>query len=164
MHHDPPDFTRVLAVADWTLQPHPVVARLARYAETRPVAFGLVVPAWLHGLDWAGDPTASVPCAQRQLDTLSRLCGQAGLLVGAASVGDPDPVTATADALGAWPAAEILLYTRERRLALPVIDVASRLERATGLPVTRLPVAFPTPAGDRARSRRGHCTLVSARA
>jgi hypothetical protein len=48
------------------------------------------VPAWLHGLDWASDPAASVPCAQRQLTNISRLVRAADLSFDAASVGDPD--------------------------------------------------------------------------
>jgi hypothetical protein len=61
---------RVLLVSDWTVDPHAVVAAAARHDERESAAFALLVPAWLHGLDWVGDPLASVPCAQRQLDVI----------------------------------------------------------------------------------------------
>ena len=115
MDTDQSTVTRVLAVADWAVEPEAVVAAMRRQAGAEPTIFGLLVPAWLHGLDWAGDPTAAVPCAERQLDTLERLCGDAGLLVGAAWVGDPNPATAAGDVLlGALPADHVLLCTARR--------------------------------------------------
>ena len=155
MHADTSHPTRVLTVTDWTLDPDAVVAAMTRRAESRPTIFGLLVPAWLHGLDWAGDPTATVPCAERQLDTLERLCGAAGLLVGAAWIGDPDPITAAGDALlDTWPADEILLYTTARRFpAPPRLDLDSRIERATGLSVSMCRIGQPLVS-----RRRGDCS------
>lgn len=74
-----------------------------------------MVPAWLHGLDWAGDPAASVPCAQRQLDKLADLSIRARLDVEVRGVGDPDVISAIGDALDGRDAAEILLFERRRR-------------------------------------------------
>jgi hypothetical protein len=150
MHHDESHPTRVLAVTDWTLDPAAVVAAMSRRAESRPTIFGLLVPAWLHGLGWAGDPTASLPCAERQLDTLTRLCGDAGLLIG-----DPDPLTATEDALlDVWPADEIQLYTTARRIPVPhALDLDSRIARTTGISVARCEVQHAPLI-----RHRGHCS------
>ena len=156
---------RVLAVVDWTLDPSAVVDDLLRYDEHRHVALGLLVPAWLHGLDWAGDPTASVPCAQRQVDAVDRICGAAGISLGVASVGDPDPVAAITDLLYEWPAGQLLLYTPQRGvIAPPPFDLAHRVERATGLPVRRIVVRPSSSSSDRRRwlRRSRHCTVAQA--
>src|SRR3954465_14258302 len=68
------EVTRSLVVADWAIDARDVVAECRRRAERDAAVFILIVPAWLHGLDWAGDPRAAVPCAQRQPLTLARLC------------------------------------------------------------------------------------------
>jgi hypothetical protein len=152
--------TRVLAVADWAVEPEAVVAAMSRQAKAQPTIFGLLVPAWLHGLDWAGDPNTAVPCAHEQLDALERLCSEAGLLIGAARVGDPDPVTAAGDVLlGEWPADHVLLYTARRGFPGRLkFDLDSRIERITGLPVERRRIA-QAPVS---RRRRGHCAPEAA--
>jgi hypothetical protein len=91
----------VLVVADWTVEPKGVIAALRRRADVRPTRWSLLVPAWLHGLDWAGDPHASGPCAQRALLTLRGVASHAGLDIDLAIVGDPDPVTAVNDTCAA---------------------------------------------------------------
>src|SRR4051812_25874306 len=90
--------SRVLLVSDWRTDPEAVITACRERAATGGVAFALVVPAWLHGLDWAGDPTASRPCAARQLETLTRRAVGASLEVPFAGVGDPDPSSAVDDA------------------------------------------------------------------
>jgi hypothetical protein len=47
---------RVLAVADWTTDPQAIVAACVERQERSGGDFALLVPAWLHGLDWVGDP------------------------------------------------------------------------------------------------------------
>src|SRR4051812_36765227 len=64
---------RVLVVSDWRTDPDDVIRHCRDRAAAGDVAFALVVPAWLHGLDWVGDPLASRPCAARQLESLVRL-------------------------------------------------------------------------------------------
>jgi hypothetical protein len=145
------DPTHVLLAADWTVDPHAVVAAASRRASDGPATFGLVVPAWLHGFDWAGDPLASVPCATRALDAISELTVAAGLAVETAGVGDPDPTTAILDALETWPADELLLCAPGRRLAAGPFDLAHRAHRLTGLPVQRVAVS-------RRMRGSGHCT------
>jgi hypothetical protein len=155
--------SRVLVVADWGTDAAAVVAAARRRRERHHAALGLVVPARLHGLDWVGDPSASIPCAQRQLASIGRLALAGGLRFDAAAVGDPDPLAAIWDALADWPADELLLCTRARRVALPhPFDLEHRARRLTGLAVSRLELpAAPAPssASGRLRLGRGHCVL-----
>src|SRR3954447_12961480 len=139
----------VLLVADWTVDPETVVATARRRDEHHRSAFAVVVPAWLHGIDWAGDPRAAVPCAQRQLLTLARLCVDAGLRVEVAGVGDPSPISAIGDALAAHAATDVLLCTRERHMPSHPLDLAHRAHRVTGLPIHRVAV--------KAGRTGGHC-------
>jgi hypothetical protein len=153
---------RVLLVCDWTVDPHAVVAAASRRNGRTASAFALVVPAWLHGLDWAGDPLASGPCACEQQQAISSLLDAAGLRVERAEVGDPDPTSAIEDALAVWPADEILVFTRERRRARGPFGLARRVARATGVPVAR--VRAPRTAGGRRRGlrrRAGHCVAAA---
>src|SRR4051794_25711570 len=149
---------RVLVVADWRIDPHAVVAAAARRHSHSEASFGLIVPAWLHGLDWAGDPAASVPCAGRQLQRVTMLAAAAGLTVHDAAVGDPDPVTAIADAIDRWPAGELLICVPARRLVSGPFDLARRAHRFTGLPVSRVAVpALAPPRSHWLHRRSGHC-------
>lgn len=152
----------VLVVADWTTDPKAVVAACLARHERAGGAFALLVPAWLHGLDWAGDPAASVPCAQRQLTTIGRLADAAGITFQSAGVGDADPVAAICDALNDWPAGEVVLFTRSRRVAIShPLDLAHRTRRAAGLPVSHLRLGSTArPPGETwLRRRAGHCAL-----
>jgi hypothetical protein len=144
---------RVLVVADWTTDAEAVVASCVERRERSGGDFALLVPAWLHGLDWVGDPAASLPCAHRQLTAIGRVAGSAGFTFHVASVGDPDPVAAICDALDDWPAEELLLCTRSRRAAVShPLDLAHRARRATGLPVSPVRLGATT-------ARRGHTWL-----
>ena len=147
-------FKRVLVVADWTVDPRGVVRECRRRAIEHPALFILTVPAWLHGLDWAGDPRAARPCAQRQLVALAQLSVEAGLTVEAAGVGDPEPISAITDALDAYPASDVLLFARERHVPGHPLDLVHRVRRLTGLPVERITV--------QARARDGHCRAEEA--
>lgn len=131
---------RVLVVADWAIDPHGVVEACTRRVDDGPSDLTLLVPAWLHGLDWAGDPKASVPCAQRQLANIRLVAGARGLGYTATVVGDADVVTAICDVLVDAPADEVLLCARSSRLHSHSFDVAHRARRATGLPVRRIEV------------------------
>src|SRR5215212_1872155 len=95
---------RVLLVSDWSVDARSVVDTARRHDERHRSVFNLVVPAWLHGIDWAGDPGASCPCAQRQLEAIHDLARSAGLTIGSATVGDPDVTAAVVDALADSPA------------------------------------------------------------
>jgi hypothetical protein len=153
---------RVLVVADWTIDPEAVVAACIERRGLSGGKFGLLVPARLHGLDWVGDPSASIPCAYRQLATLAHLADSVGIAFDAAGVGDPDPVAAVCDALDEWPADELLLCTRARLPAVShPLDLAHRIRRATGLPVglARVGAANARRGYMWLPRRTGHCAL-----
>jgi hypothetical protein len=137
-----PPPARVLVIADWRAGPDDVIDACTRRARHGDVRFALVVPAWLHGLDWVGDPHASRPCATRQLESLAARAGAARLRVELAEVGDPDPTSAVDDALQTFAATEILLCRSGRHRGHP-FDLPHRLRRMSGLPVddARLDVA-----------------------
>ena len=141
--------TRVLVVADWRVEATDVVAECRWRAEADRALFILMVPAWLHGRAWAGDPRAAVPCARRQLATLARLCLDAGLAVEIAGVGDPSPISAIGDALAEHTATSVLLCTRGRHVPAHPLDLVHRVHRVTGLPVQRVTV--------KAGRTGGHC-------
>ena len=153
-----PGASRVLAVADWALDSDTIASALQGHGKPGAASLGVVVPASLHGIDWAGDPTASIPCAERQLQRLVHRVQAAGLSVDAARVGDPDPVAAALDALTDWSADEILLFPPRRRLlrAPSPLRLDRRIERATGLPVTGV-VVSPTRARRGWLRSGGHC-------
>jgi hypothetical protein len=143
------DLTTLL-VADWMVEPEAVVRWCQSSAAHSQAAFRIVVPAWLHGLDWAGDPWASVPCAQRQMDRLTAVCAAAGMHVVSAAVGDPNPLSAIDDAVDAEDVSEILLFARGRRFADGhPMSLARRARRLTGLPVH----GIATPGAARRRRR-----------
>jgi len=154
-----PTARHVLVVADWSIDPQRVLAEVSRDADV-----SLVVPAWLHGIDWVGDPTASVPCAERQLERLTALAEHACLTVAHAAVGDPDPLAAIEDAFSAVAADEILLFVRRRSLL--GLALAGRAQRATGVPVRHIavePAEAPRARRPWRRVGAGHCSAAEVR-
>ena len=126
---------RVLAVADWRVDPTVVADALAAESRATPTAFGLLVPARLSGLTWIGDPKASCPCAERQLREIERLARERGVAIETAAVGDPERAAAITAALEDWDAERVLLLDpRPAR-------VARRVARRMRLPVDALVTA-----------------------
>jgi hypothetical protein len=157
---------RVLAVADWSVDPEVVAEALRAHERRQAAIYGLLVPARLGALDWVGDPDAARPCAARQLTRLAHLAATSGVRIAAAKVGDPEPVPAVDDALADFPADEILVFERERRLRLAhPLSLVRRLARRTGLAVERVvvPSAESHDAADRLPGRRApHCAVPAA--
>jgi hypothetical protein len=146
------DARRVLVVADWTVDPRRIVDDLSARNRHGPATFGLLVPSRLGALDWIGDPTAARPCAERQLARLEWLAALRGVRITESSVGDPESAPAVDDALADWPAGEIVLFDRERRVSLThPFSLGRRLERRTGLPVERVIVPPSESRGRRSR-------------
>jgi hypothetical protein len=152
----------VLVVADWSIDAQAVIDACERRNKETTSAFGLIVPAWLHGIDWAGDPFASVPCARRQLVNITTLASRSGRAFDSAEIGDPEPVAAMCDVLDDWLADEIVICARGSRIPHP-FDVTHRAARVTGLPVQRVSLPVPSSSNGTRRSwlRRlnGHCAL-----
>ena len=151
---------RVLLVSDWDVDPKAVVDAAQRQHPT--AGLYLLVPARLRGIDWVGDPDASVPCARRQLDAIVRLAPAAPLEVIDARVGDPDQIAAIGDALADWPVQALLLCAPRGRVGAPYpFDLWTRARRLSGLPVAR--IELPTAATWRERHGllrlRGHCPV-----
>jgi hypothetical protein len=164
LHHpaSPPAPDRVLLVADWNVDPQAVVD--AARSRHQDAGMALLVPARLHGLDWVGDPYASVPCAQLQLDRITELAGQAGLTFARAGVGDPEPLAAICDALAAWPVDHLMVCGTRGRIGVPrPFDLRTRARR---LSVSATVEWVDLPAASSAARRRtwlslrgGHCAL-----
>ena len=147
-----------LLVADWKADPQAVLSACVAHAGDTSVA--LVVPATLHGIDWAGDPYASVPCARLALTEMSSVLRAANLRVQSADLGDHDSVAAVLDAVLKQPVEHIVVCEPSRRWRPKVIDLAHRARRATGLPATHVAVASANRARRRAswfRLWRGEC-------
>jgi hypothetical protein len=156
---------RVLAVTDWSVDAARVVDALRSRNRHRPEVFGLVVPSRLGALDWIGDPNAARPCAERQLDRLSRLTALGGVPVDIARVGAPETTAAVDDVLEDWAADEIVVFERARWPGLPgPLGLVRRLERRTGVSVER--VAVTSADGRKGRRLLGpgtpHCTAQAA--
>jgi hypothetical protein len=159
---DPP--TRVLAVADWSVDPEVVAQTLLAESEREPTVFGFLVPSRLPGLDWIGDPYASRSCAERLLRELERLMRLHGLAVDGASVGDPERVSVIRASAESWRADRILLFERSRREPRNPFSLARRVRRNAGYVVERIAVPHPS-ASDRGFMRRApRCVATGAAA
>src|SRR4051794_29809541 len=159
--------SRVLVVADWAVDASAVVSACPQPRSGDQQEVALLIPAWLHGLDWAGDPRASTPCASRQLAAIVGLADARGVEFTSACVGDPDVLTSIGDVLASWPADELLLCSRPRRLRLPhPLNLERRARRLTGLTVRRVELpSAARPARARASMpwRSGHCAIETGR-
>jgi hypothetical protein len=127
---------RVLIVADRTVDPAPVVDALRERAETQRLEATVMVPASLHGLEWAGDPRATIPAADLHAALLHVALLNAGVESCEAMVGDPDPHAAIDDALRTQRFDEVLINVPSSRLARAFrLGLADRIapERRAGV-------------------------------
>lgn len=152
---------RVLAVVDWSIDAAAVAAALRAASDRGAAVFGVLVPSRLPGLEWIGDPHASRPCAELQLDDVTRLARSAGVAIERAHVGDPERVSAIGAFLEGWHADDVVLYDRERIAANHPLSVRRRVERTTGTHVERV-VVSPAASAERRFARAPHCAHASA--
>ena len=128
---------RILAVVDWDLEPGTTAHLIAEQAKRLRGRLGILVPARLHGLDWAGDPHSSEPCAERQLSDLQRLLAEEGVQLEAGWVGGPETIPAIADVLDDWSPDEVMLMrARAEHSRLWPLSLSRRVRWLSGLPVS----------------------------
>jgi len=152
---------RILAVVDWSVDAEAVAADLRAARDRSPAVFGVLVPSRLPGLDWIGDPHASRPCAELQLDEVTRLARSAGLAIERAIVGDPERVSAIGAFLEGWRADDVVLYDRDRIAANHPLSVRRRVARRTGRHVDRV-VVSPVSSDGHWFQRAPHCAHANA--
>jgi hypothetical protein len=100
--------------------------------------FVLVVPASGHGLEKASDPDAAHEHTVPHLDAALESFRGAGLNV-EGSIGDGDPLAAVQDAANFGKFDEVIVSTLPQRASKWLkMDLPTRVERATGLPVTHV--------------------------
>jgi hypothetical protein len=124
---------RLLVVADRSADATPLVDAVRKRAEGQRIEATVVVPATLHGVEWAGDPHATAPAAARHAALVQVSLLNAGAATCHAKVGDPDARAAIDDALAAERFDEVLINMRShlvtRALRLSVADqIGSRAD------------------------------------
>jgi hypothetical protein len=131
-----PPTHRILIVADRKSDSTPVIDVLREKAETQRLHATVLVPASLHGFEWAGDPRAAVPAAELHAALLHVALLNAGVESCEASVGDPDPHAAIDDALSKDRFDEVVINVRSSRLTSALrLGLADRIapERRAGV-------------------------------
>jgi hypothetical protein len=127
---------RILVVANRTAESEELLDALK--AKGTEHEYVLVVPAGGGALEKAADPDAAREHTEPHLATaLERMRAQ-GLNV-EGSVGDTDPTAAVQDACNFGSFDEIIISTLPHRVSKWMkMDLPSKAERATGLPVTHI--------------------------
>jgi hypothetical protein len=127
---------RILVVANRTAESQELLEALKGRGEGNE--YVLVVPASGHGLEKAADPDAAREHTEPHLQAaLERWRGE-GLAV-EGTVGDGDPLAAVQDACNFGSFDEIVVSTLPTRASKWLkMDLPTRVERATGLPVTHV--------------------------
>src|SRR5689334_313175 len=103
---------RLLVVAERTSDPGPLFDAVRRQAAETRIEATVLVPASLHGLEWAGDPHATIPAAERHAALLQVALLNLGVVHCEARVGDADAHAAIDDALRAEHFDEVLINVR----------------------------------------------------
>ena len=129
------DKAHVLVVANKTAGSEELVNALRERAQRGPAHFHLVVPASPRGASWAFDMHSGHDDAENDLEgALERLRAH-GLEVDG-EIGDPDPVAAVSDSAHFGSYDEVIVSTLPKHLSKWLkLDVARKIEHATGLPM-----------------------------
>ncbi len=130
---------RVLVVANRTAESPELLDALRTRTVQGPCEFTLLVPSTAHGLAWAADPDAGHDEAERHREAFVEELRQEGLDVEAARVGDPDALAAIQDECNFNSYDELIVSTLPLHISKWLkIDLPSKAQAATGLPVTHV--------------------------
>ena len=127
---------RILVVANKTAESPELLEALKSRADGN--SFYLVVPASGRGIEKAADPDAAREHTEPHLEKALSSLRSAGLEVQGA-VGDGDPIAAVQDAINFGEFDEVVVSTLPVRASKWLkMDLPTRVERTTGLPVTHV--------------------------
>jgi hypothetical protein len=127
---------RILVVANRTAESPELLEALKSRADGNE--FVLVVPASGRGIEKAADPDAAREHTQPHLNAALERLRAEGLRV-EGTVGDGDPLAAVEDAVNFGNFDEVIVSTLPMRASKWLkLDLPSRVERTTGLPVTHI--------------------------
>ena len=130
------DKAHVLVVANRTAESDELLAALKQRSEGAPTRFTLLVPATPHGVAWAADMHSGGDEAEAHMNKALERLQAAGLEIDGL-LGDPDPIAAVQDAVNSdaeFDAAIVSTLPTHLSRWLK-LDLPSRVERTTGLPV-----------------------------
>jgi hypothetical protein len=130
--------SRILVVANRTVAGRPVLEAIRERVESGADEIHLVVPLSdpPHGNVIYEDSIRDA--AQLRIDLAADFMRQQGIEI-SGEIGDPDPLTATKDALASFPADEIVVSTLpQARSGWLRRDLVERIEQETGKPVTHI--------------------------
>ena len=134
-----PDRAKVLVVANRTAESPELLDALRSRSDRGPCEFTLLVPSTPHGLAWAADMHAGGDEAEEHRLAFVEELREEGLDVGAAKVGDPDALAAIQDECNFNEYDEVIVSTLPLKISKWLrIDLPSKAEAATGLPVTHV--------------------------
>jgi hypothetical protein len=128
---------RILVVANRTAE-SPELLEMLRQKGIEGNKYVLVVPASGHGIEKAADPDAAkAHSSEHMLKAVEKLRGEGFDVEG--QVGDGDPLAAVQDAVNFGEFDEVVVSTLPVRASRWLkMDLPTRVERVTGLPVTHV--------------------------
>lgn len=130
---------QILVVATRTAACKELVDALIDRGEHGPATFHLLVPATPHGWAWLADMYSGGVAAEGYLKLAVARYREAGLEVGSARLGDPDPLAAVMDAVHFTAVDEIVVSTLPRHLSAWLrLSLPHRVQAVTGLPVAHV--------------------------
>ncbi len=133
------DRARVLVVANRTAESPELLEALRSRTVRGPCEFTLLVPSTPHGIAWAADMHAGGDEAEAHRTAFVTELRDEGLDVADARVGDPDPLAAIQDECNFHDYDELIVSTLPLKLSKWLhLDLPSKAEAATGLPVTHV--------------------------